>query len=526
MTAPERTAPPHALIAAALIFIWLAATAWARPLMLPDEGRYAGVAWEMLRSGDWLTPTLDGLPFFHKPPLFYWVTASAMALFGTGETAARAAPLLGSTLGALSLYLFMHRWLGERTARVGTVALLVQPLFFVGGQFANLDMLVAGCIGATITLAAHSVLSMERGLAWRTPLAAAFAMAAMGVLAKGLIGAVLPGMVIVLWLVARRQWRVLVRLVWLPGIALFLVLAAPWFLLMQQRFDGFLHYFFVVQHFQRFTQGGFNNVQPVWFYAAVLGVFSLPFLPWLAQLLRRDKHAGDSGNSTGTQRDVTWLMWIWFLAVLAFFSIPSSKLLGYILPVVPPLSCLIALGLAAVQPASGRVARLWYASVAISAIASLGAVAVLTFKTPETWRDMAALIRAQRQSGEPVFMLGHYYYDLPVYAHLTSPTPVVDNWADPKLRQIDNWRKELADAGDFQPAQAASLMLSGPDLAAALCRSPVNWIAATADAARGYPFLVRSEALFDARGTMLWRLKTSQPEVAQALHCAGKPNAG
>src|SRR2546430_12453990 len=70
---------------AALVFIWIAATAWARPLMLPDEGRYVGVAWEMVRSGDWLTPTLNGLPFFHKPPLFYWITAGSISVFGVNE---------------------------------------------------------------------------------------------------------------------------------------------------------------------------------------------------------------------------------------------------------------------------------------------------------------------------------------------------------------------------------------------------------------------------------------------------------
>ena len=78
---------------AAVVLAWLAASAWLRPLQLPDEGRYVGVTWEMLRSGDWLTPTLDGLPYFHKPPLFYWITAGSMALFGLDEAAARAAPL-------------------------------------------------------------------------------------------------------------------------------------------------------------------------------------------------------------------------------------------------------------------------------------------------------------------------------------------------------------------------------------------------------------------------------------------------
>ena len=87
-----------ALLVGGAIFLWLAWAAWARPLLLPDEGRYIGVAWEMLRSGRWLTPTLDGLPYFHKPPLFYWITASSLWVFGQQEGAARLASMLGATL--------------------------------------------------------------------------------------------------------------------------------------------------------------------------------------------------------------------------------------------------------------------------------------------------------------------------------------------------------------------------------------------------------------------------------------------
>ena len=79
--------------------LWLSFSLGWRALALPDEGRYVGVAWEMLRSGNWLIPTENGLPFFHKPPLFYWLTAASMQLFGTGAAAARLAPLLGGRAG-------------------------------------------------------------------------------------------------------------------------------------------------------------------------------------------------------------------------------------------------------------------------------------------------------------------------------------------------------------------------------------------------------------------------------------------
>src|SRR5262245_66484582 len=93
-----------------LVYAWLAATAWMRPLTLPDEGRYVGVAWEMVRSGNWLVPTLDTLPFFHKPPLFYWLTAGAISTLGNNEWAARLPTLLSATAAVLALFLFLRRW--------------------------------------------------------------------------------------------------------------------------------------------------------------------------------------------------------------------------------------------------------------------------------------------------------------------------------------------------------------------------------------------------------------------------------
>ena len=193
------------LVAALLALVWLGASAWLWPLMLPDEGRYVGVAWEMLRSRDWLTPTLDGLPFFHKPPLFYWVTAGAMQVFGLNEFATRAASVLAAAAAAGALYAFVSRRRDRRAANVVMIVLLAQPLWTLGRQFANLDMLAAACISGTILLFAHAALCEQRTLPYHRALTDAYALAALGVLAKGLIEALLPGLVIGLWLAPRND---------------------------------------------------------------------------------------------------------------------------------------------------------------------------------------------------------------------------------------------------------------------------------------------------------------------------------
>ena len=520
MTPVSPVARRDAVVVAALILLWLLATAWARPLMLPDEGRYVGVAWEMLRSGDWLTPTLNGLPYFHKPPLFYWITAGSLSLFGLSEWAARAAPILGAWLGAFAMYLFTRRWWGEHAARLTLLALLVQPLFYIGGQFANLDMLVAGCITATIVLLAHAALCLEHELPYRRALGAAFAMAAMGVLAKGLIGAVLPALVVGAWLVLRRRWRVLAALLWWPGALIFLLLAAPWFVVMQMRFADFLDYFFVVQHFNRFAAGGFNNVQPYWFYPAVLFLFSLPCVPWLARAFRRGL------LSDAEHGPIRLLMLLWATAVVLFFSLPQSKLLGYVLPAVPPLALLLADGFMSLGVPSPRARRLWQASVGVAAALSIGAVVALTIHPRPTSREFAAALGAQRGINEPVYMLGRYDFDLPFYARIHAPVGVIDDWSSVEIAKRDNWRKELADAGEFAAPRARQVLLTPASLPAALCLSPVSWVIGADLAGADYPFLGPATAALRVGAMMFWRVDRAKFAMASSLQCAGTPNDG
>ena len=473
-----------------------------------------------MRSGDWLTPTLNGLPYFHKPPLFYWLTAASMTLFGPGEWAARAAPLLGAWVGAMALYLFVRRWWGAPAARRSLWALLAQPLFYIGGQFANLDMLVAGCITTTIVLLAHAAMSLQRRLPYKSALAAAYAFAALGLLAKGLIGLLIPALVVGVWLIALRRWRDLAALLWWPGALLFLLLAAPWFVAMQAKFDGFFDYFFVVQHFKRYAAGGFNNLQPFWFYPAVLVLFTLPWLPWLRAQFRR-------GRFSDPQRgELRLLMVLWVLLVLLFFSLPKSKLLGYILPAVPPLAVLLADAFESrVRAVNDRAARWWWASAGVSSALSIAAIVVLSVQPGRSNKALAEVLLEQRGVDEPVFMLGNYLFDLPFYARLKGPTPIVLDWTDPEIQRRDNWRKELADAAAFAPLRARSALLQPEQLAAAVCSHAVSWVVGPAAAAQALPWLSNARAVSEVRGTTLWRLEATSPGVRVRLDCAETPNA-
>ncbi len=517
--AAPRSAWRDGLAVLALIVAWLAATAWMRPLMLPDEGRYATVAWEMLRSGDWLTPTLDGLPFFHKPPLFYWITGAALSVAGLTEIAARAASITGATLGALSLYLFTRRWGGPALARRVLAVLLVQPLFFIGGQFANLDMLVAGCITATVLALAHAALCFEQGQPYRRALWLAYGLAALGVLAKGLIGFVIPSMIVGLWLVLRWRWRTVVALLSVPGLALFLLVAAPWFAAMQQRFDGFLHYFFVVQHFQRFAAGGFNNVQPLWFYPVVVAVCSLPSILWARGVFARGYFTAEAPRGA-----VRLLMALAAGCVLLFFSLPQSKLLGYILPAVPPLAWLIA-DASVVADESPARRRWWRATLACSVLLGLAVVIGLTVDQRHSTRGLGLALRAQHQPWQPVYMFKDYLYDVPFYARLREPMFMVDDWNDPEITRRDNWRKEVADAGAFDPPLAQRLLLTPEALPAALCRGGVGWVVGSDYLRKRFAFLAQAEAVYTDHGETLWRVDARQDAQSTALNCSERPNA-
>ena len=462
----SRTAPPpgarvhrfeSAPLALGALALWLVLTLGLRPLLLPDEGRYANVAREML-LGDWLVPTLNGLPFFHKPPLMYWIDIAAMHVFGVTVFAARAASLVGAWIMGAALFLALRRWHGPRLARHALVLLATCPFYFIGAQYANHDMLVAGLISAAVLAFARAVDDPPRlALRW---LVAAWVACALAMLAKGLIGIVLPALVIGPWLLAQGRWRQMFKLLHPLGLLAFALVAAPWFVTMQLRYPGFDDYFFVEQHFRRFTDAGFNNVLPIWFFIGVLPLLTLPWSVWLPAALRRAWRG---------EHPMRGLYAWWLIAIVGFFSLPSSKLVGYVMPVLAPWCVLLAL---AVEPTRTSLRR---AVLVGAALLCLGVVSVLAWQAPKSHRAAALVLAQHLAPGARVVMVNDYFYDLPFYAHLRQPVLIASDWADPDLPKHDNWRKELFDAAHFDPGLGKQVQVPLDQLDTLACGGSAIW---------------------------------------------------
>jgi 4-amino-4-deoxy-L-arabinose transferase-like glycosyltransferase len=502
------------LVALALL-VWLACTAWMRPLAVPDEGRYAGVAWEMIRSGDWLTPTLNGLPFFHKPPLFYWLTALSLKAFGLTLWAARLASVIGALAGALALYGLARRWAGNRVANWSVLVLVTQPFWFGGAQYANLDMLVAGCISVAIALAAQAVLAKEAGQPHRLALYGAYAFAGLGLLAKGLIGLVLPGAVIVLWLLVSGRWRAVLGLLSLPGLIVLGVVAAPWFVAMQRLYPDFFHYFFVYQHFQRFTQTGFNNMHAWWYYLPLIVGLSLPWVPaWMAAAWW-PKQAGDVAHEDPGHK-LRALMWVWMGVIVVFFSIPASKLPGYVLPALPPLAYLVADAVQRRWPhGQALVPRLFAGLATVLCVALIG-VAVNYDK--QSTRSAVPVLQPLIKQGVPLIYVDGYVYDLPFYLAQPAPIPMISDWADPTLPLHDNDRKELFDAGEFHPDLARQVLVRKADWTHWLCTHPRLAVMAPPEVVKAYPELAWQPPVMKLTLWSLWVLDRDDL-LAKGLRC-------
>lgn len=331
-------------LAAAVACVWFL-TLDARHLLPTDEGRYAEIAREMSVAGDWVTIRYNGLKYFEKPPLHLWATALAYHLFGIGEWQARLWVAISGAAGLLVTMWAARRWFGPRVGLLSGLALLAAPLWNLGGHLNSLDMSVSGalaCVLAGLLLAQHpqADAATRRGWMWF-----AWAAMAVAVLTKGLIGIVLPGLVLVVYSLLSRDWAVWRRLHLSSGALLMLALSVPWFVLVSLRNPEFAQFFFVHEHWQRYRSTVHGRAGPPWYFVPPL---LMGFAPWLGLSWRMAAVARHDARGPGFRPAL--LLGVWAAVIFVFFSLSSSKLPGYILPVFPALAVLAALALDTLEP--------------------------------------------------------------------------------------------------------------------------------------------------------------------------------
>ena len=323
-----------------LLGIFIVVTLYAlgvRTLVPPDEGRYAEMAREMFVTGDWITTRLNGIKYFEKPPLQTWMNALSFAAFGLGEWQARLWTGLCGIIGVCMTAYAGKRVFGPRVGLYAGLVLASSLFWLASGQINSLDMGLSGMM----TIVLMSLLIAQRDEATPTErrnwMLLCWAGMALAVLAKGLIGVVLPGAVLVLYSLCARDWRIWTRLHLVKGLLVFFAIATPWFVLVALRNPEQPHFFFIHEHFQRFLMKGHKR-EGAWYYFLVLLIPGI--LPWIGVLPQSLAAAFKRQEGTFQPR---LMVLIWALFITFFFSYSTSKLPGYIVPIFPALALLIAL---------------------------------------------------------------------------------------------------------------------------------------------------------------------------------------
>lgn len=304
-------------------------------LMDPDEGRYHEIPREMVLTGDFITPHLNGMPYFEKPIFQYWFSAIAMKIFGINEFAGRLLPAL-SAIGCVGLV----GWLGSMmySRRVGLLAagiLATSCLNLVVASIDIIDMALTFFISACMV----SFYAFERSEK-KKYLLLFYAAMGFGMLTKGLIAIIFPFGIIFWYAIITKRFKLFLKLFYWPGILLFLVVAMPWYYLVCQTNPDFFHFFFIREHFLRFTTKMHDRFQPWWFF---LPFIIIGTMPWFGYLISLFSKRGIIRKTTSQRNRFDMIfLGLWFGLIFVFYSISDSKLVPYIMPCWMPLTMFIA----------------------------------------------------------------------------------------------------------------------------------------------------------------------------------------
>ncbi len=365
-----------------------------RPLFSPDEVRYAEIPREMIESGDWVVPRLDGLHYFEKPVLGYWLNAVSMKIFGENAFAVRLPSALSVGMSALLLFGLVRRFqAGYLQGALTAAVFLTFPMVFGVGTYCVLDSALSFFLtGAMITFFyGYMEDSPAKKKAWMVVFGAFCGLA---FLTKGFLAFAVPVISIAPFVVWERRLKELMRICWLPILAAILV-CLPWAVMIHQKEPDFWHYFFWTEHIRRFMSNDAQHHKPFWYFVPMLltGAFQWIILsPAVISGLRKIR-----------KRDpLIRFALCWLILPFLFFSSSSGKLGTYILPCFAPLAVLISKGL--LQYLEGNERRKFsFGAFYFAGLFAVCAVALITVQTVgwggfqpygenETWKWVTAAL--------------------------------------------------------------------------------------------------------------------------------------
>lgn len=365
-----------------------------RNLWQPDETRYAEISREMLAGGSWIAPHFLGLRYFEKPVAGYWVNNVGQWLWGDSNFAVRFGSMFSVSLTALLIYwMSWTLWRDKRTSVMAALIFLSSLLVYGVGSYAVLDPMITLWLAVAmycLWLAAESV-----GFWHKTSAYLLFGLACgLGFMTKGFLALLVPMLSALPWAIQQKRCKELLRFGLGAALPAALVISLPWVFMVARREPDFWHYFFWIEHIQRFAQHNAQHRAPFWYYAPVL-IFGA--LPWLALLPGAIARAWRQRRASGG----AFYLLGWVLMPLLFFSMAEGKLLTYILPCFVPLSMLMARHASRLRRQDRRILTInGWINIAFGLS---GALVALLYLLP--WRLASDPLYAQDETGKAALAL-------------------------------------------------------------------------------------------------------------------------
>jgi 4-amino-4-deoxy-L-arabinose transferase len=337
----------YSLIVLFLVLVLYIAPLGVRPMFVPDESRYAEVPREMIASGDWVSPHLNGLRYFEKPALGYWVTAASIMVFGENNFAIRLPSALSVALTAFFIFSIAgtESKKDETSAPLAALVFLTSLEVYAVGTFCVLDSLLSCFITGTMAGFYLASIAAPGSRQEKKYLLLTGIFCGLAFLTKGFLAFAVPILAIVPYLLSQRRFADIVRMAWLPLLTAILV-ALPWSILIHLREPQFWNFFFWNEHVHRFLASDAQHSESPWYFFLVAPPM---FLPWIFLVPAAVTGLFSKESAAGTgKRSIPPLISFcicWFIFPFLFFSVSNGKLLTYILPCFPPMAILMSLGL-------------------------------------------------------------------------------------------------------------------------------------------------------------------------------------